>query len=173
MVTVRVCSKLQTSWKSVVFANKVGKNSLIFVGVLNKTIIPLALVGYEKIIANSYPTRTREIIVNHYLGGCLIDWFDDHTVPLLGKCGRWTSWRKTEQIERRMVWVTSASLLRFLRYFRGKPARQELAFSISFQVFFQSIICWKLSNPKPDGQEEHLQGFSVSFIFKQNVSVLN
>ena len=136
MVTVRVCSKLQTSWKSVVFANKVGKNSLIFVGVLNKTIIPLALVGYEKIIANSYPTRTREIIVNHYLDGCLIDWFDDHTVPLLGKCGRWTSWRKTEQIERRMVWVTSASLLRFLRYFRGKPARQKLAFSIQLPSFF-------------------------------------
>ena len=46
---------------------------MIFVGVLNKTIIPLALVGYEKIIANSYPTHTREIVVNHYLGGCLID----------------------------------------------------------------------------------------------------
>ena len=30
----------------------------------NKTIIPLALVGYEMIIANSYPTRTRGIIVN-------------------------------------------------------------------------------------------------------------
>ena len=26
--------------------------------------IPLALVGYEMIIANSYPTRTRGIIVN-------------------------------------------------------------------------------------------------------------
>ena len=65
---------LEITNKSVVFTNKVGKNSSIFVGVLNKTIIPLALVGYEKIIANSYPTRrVREIIVNHYLGGCLID----------------------------------------------------------------------------------------------------
>ena len=65
MVTVRVCSKLKTSWKSVVFTNKVGKNSRYFVGVFNKTIIPLALVGYEMIVANEArksqlgATRTR------------------------------------------------------------------------------------------------------------------
>ena len=53
MVTVRVCWKLNTSWKSVVFTNKVGKNSPYFVGAFNKTIIPPALVGYEMIIANS------------------------------------------------------------------------------------------------------------------------
>ena len=63
MVTVRVCSKLKTNWKSVVFTNKVGKNFRYFVGVFNKTIIPLALIGYEMIIANSNPTRTREVIV--------------------------------------------------------------------------------------------------------------
>ena len=43
-------------------------------GVFNKTIIPLALVGYEMIIANSaplwlsiisYPTRPRGIIVKY------------------------------------------------------------------------------------------------------------
>ena len=40
------------------------KFSLLFLGGLfNKTIIPLALVGYEMIIANSYPTRACEIIV--------------------------------------------------------------------------------------------------------------
>ena len=33
-------------------------------GVFNKTIIPLALLGCEMIIANSYPTRPRGIIVN-------------------------------------------------------------------------------------------------------------
>ena len=44
--------KIKTSWKSVVFTNEVGKNSRYFVGVFNKTIIPLALVGYEMIIAN-------------------------------------------------------------------------------------------------------------------------
>ena len=65
MVTVRVCSKLKTSWKSVVLTNKVGKNSRYFVGILNKIIIPLALVGYEMIIASSYPTRTRGIIVKY------------------------------------------------------------------------------------------------------------
>ena len=53
MVTIRVCSKLKTSWKSVIFTNKVGKNSKYFVAVFNKTIIPLALVEYEMIIANS------------------------------------------------------------------------------------------------------------------------
>ena len=41
----------------------VGKNSRYFVGVFNTTIIPLALVGYVMIIANSYPTRARGIIV--------------------------------------------------------------------------------------------------------------
>ena len=43
---------LQPTVKSVVFTNKVGKNSRYFVGVFNNTIIPLVLVGYEMIIAN-------------------------------------------------------------------------------------------------------------------------
>ena len=34
-----------------------------FWGVFNKTIIPLALVGFEMIIANSYPMRACGIIV--------------------------------------------------------------------------------------------------------------
>ena len=39
---------------------------LYFWGVFNKKkIIPLALVGYEMIIANSYPTRACGIIVNY------------------------------------------------------------------------------------------------------------
>ena len=77
MVTVRVCSKLKTSWKSVVFTNKVGTNSRFFMGVFNSTIIPLEPVGYERILAKgrvarsyaprwlstiSYPTHTRGII---------------------------------------------------------------------------------------------------------------
>ena len=45
--------KLKTSWKLDVFTNKVGKNSRYFVGIFDKTIIPLALVGYEMITANS------------------------------------------------------------------------------------------------------------------------
>ena len=36
MVTVRVCWKLKTSWKSAVFTKKVGKNSPYLVGVFNK-----------------------------------------------------------------------------------------------------------------------------------------
>ena len=53
MVTELVCSKIKTCWKSVVFTNKVGKNSRGFVGVFNKTIISPAFVGYEMVIANS------------------------------------------------------------------------------------------------------------------------
>ena len=50
------------------FTNQVGKNSQYFVSILNKTIIPLAFVGYEMIIANSYnPTCTCGIIVNNKL----------------------------------------------------------------------------------------------------------
>ena len=52
-------------------------------GVFNKTIILLALVGYEMIIANSahaprwlstisYPTRPRGIIVNYYTDGVIL-----------------------------------------------------------------------------------------------------
>ena len=41
------------------FSNKVGKNCRYFVGVFNRTIIPLALVGYEmvnysQLIANAH-----------------------------------------------------------------------------------------------------------------------
>ena len=36
MATVRACSKLKISWKSVVFTNKVGKNTRYFVGVFNE-----------------------------------------------------------------------------------------------------------------------------------------
>ena len=53
LLIISICSKLKTSWKSVVFTNKVGKNSRYFVGVFEKTIIPLTLVGYEMIITNS------------------------------------------------------------------------------------------------------------------------
>ena len=52
MVTVHVCSQLKTSRKLVVLTNEVGKNSRYFVGIFNKTITPLVLVGYEMIMAN-------------------------------------------------------------------------------------------------------------------------
>ena len=56
MATVRVCSKLKTSrvgkFFFFFFTNIVGQNSRYFVGVFNKTVIPLALVGYETIIAD-------------------------------------------------------------------------------------------------------------------------
>ena len=57
--------KLKTSRKTVVFTNKVGKNSGYIVGGFSRTIIPVALVGYEMIIANSYSTPTRGIIVKY------------------------------------------------------------------------------------------------------------
>ena len=39
-------------------------NIAILLDVFNKTIIALALVEYEIVVANSYPTRARGIIVN-------------------------------------------------------------------------------------------------------------
>ena len=45
--------KIKNKLKIGCFPNKVGKNSRYFVGVFNKTIIPLALVGFEMILANS------------------------------------------------------------------------------------------------------------------------
>ena len=66
MVTVRVCSKLKTSWKSVVFTNKVGRILDILWEFLNKTIIPLALVGYE--------TTSKIQLVVYYQCWVVIGW---------------------------------------------------------------------------------------------------
>ena len=52
MVTVAFAQNWKQAVKSVVFTNKVGKQSRYFLGVFNKTIIPLAPVGYQMIIAN-------------------------------------------------------------------------------------------------------------------------
>ena len=99
MVTVHVCSKLKTSWKLVVLTNKVGKNSRYFVGIFNKTIIPLVLVRYEMIMANLalcalstlstlstilYPKRTRGIIIVKYtLLIILFEQMKSHSVDML------------------------------------------------------------------------------------------
>ena len=61
MVTARICSKLKTSrvgknsryFVGIFNETIIGTNSQYFVGIFNKTTIPLALVGYEMIIANS------------------------------------------------------------------------------------------------------------------------
>ena len=62
---LKIKNKMKIGW----FTNKVGKNSRYFVGVFNRIIIPLALVGYEMITPTiSYVTHTRGIsgiIVNH------------------------------------------------------------------------------------------------------------
>ena len=44
---------------------KFGENSQYFVGVFNKTIIPLALVGYEMIIDNE--ARSAELAIYHLI----------------------------------------------------------------------------------------------------------
>ena len=53
--------------KKILFTNKVGKNSPYFVGVFNKTIIPLMLVGYEMIIANS--ALCTSLAIYHLISG--------------------------------------------------------------------------------------------------------
>ena len=71
MVTVRVCSKLKTSWKSaaesVVFTNKVGENSRYYVAVVNKTIIPLALVEYATRLFGYLPSHIQSTLVELFL----------------------------------------------------------------------------------------------------------
>ena len=67
MVTVRVCSKLKTSWKSVVFTNKVGENSRYYVAVFNKTIIPLALVVYATRLFGYLPSHIQSTLVELFL----------------------------------------------------------------------------------------------------------
>ena len=56
--------KIKNNMKIGWFTNKVGKNSRYFVGVFNRIIIPLALVGYEMIIANSV---LRASLANYHL----------------------------------------------------------------------------------------------------------
>ena len=57
---LKIKNKMEIGW----FTNKVGKNSRYFVGVFNRIIIPLALVGYEMIKANSV---LRASLANYHL----------------------------------------------------------------------------------------------------------
>ena len=57
--------KIKNKLKIGCFTNKVEKNSRYFVVIFNKTIIPLALDGYEMIIANW--ALTRLIGYNHLI----------------------------------------------------------------------------------------------------------
>ena len=65
MVTERICLKLKQV-ENRCFLQTKSERILHFVGVFNKTIVPLALVGYEMIIAILYPTHTRGIIVEYH-----------------------------------------------------------------------------------------------------------
>ena len=56
--------KIKNKLKIGFFTNKVGKNCRYFVGVFNKTIILLVLVGYEVIIANSTLRTLVEYLLN-------------------------------------------------------------------------------------------------------------
>ena len=60
-------SKLKTSWKSVVFTNKVGENSRYYVAVFNKTIIPLALGVYATRLFGYLPSHIQSTLVELFL----------------------------------------------------------------------------------------------------------
>ena len=81
--------KIKTSWKSVVFTNKVGKNSRYFVGVFKKKISPLTLVGYEMIIANSCPMCTCGKIVKCYIRRYKCQSLTPRWLSLLCSCVWW------------------------------------------------------------------------------------
>ena len=57
---LKIKDRMKIGW----FTNKVGKISQYFVGVFNRIIIPLALVGYDMIIAN---TVLHASLANHDL----------------------------------------------------------------------------------------------------------
>ena len=59
--------KTKNKLKKVLFANKVGKNAPYFVGVFNKTIIPLMLVVYDMIIATS--ALCASLAIYHLISG--------------------------------------------------------------------------------------------------------
>ena len=67
MVTVHVCSKLKTTWKSVVLTNKIGENSRYYVAVFNKTVIPLALVEYATHLLGYLPSHIQSALVELFL----------------------------------------------------------------------------------------------------------
>ena len=78
---LKIKNKMKVGW----FTNKVGKISRYFVGVFNRIVIPLALVGYEMIKANSllpprwlttisYLTHTRVI------SGIIVNYTDDFVI---------------------------------------------------------------------------------------------
>ena len=64
IVTVRVCSKLKTNWIRLFLQIKSGRILNILRAFLIKQLFT-SDVGYEMIIANSYATHTRGIIVNY------------------------------------------------------------------------------------------------------------
>ena len=139
MVTVFLCLKLKTTWKSVVFTKKVGENSRCFLGVFNKTIIPLLLVGYEIILANSalratlatttsYPTRTREvrrflfIAKKHFITGSL-QWY----FPV-------STWRIFYRVEKKKKSFSMRDIT-FMKYFiTGKRCKASFLFLLPDSV---------------------------------------
>ena len=75
---LKMKNKMEIGW----FTNKVGKNSQYFVGVFNRIIIQLALVGYDMIIAN---TVLRASLANH---------------DLISNARSWNKWNNCESYRR-------------------------------------------------------------------------
>ena len=75
---LKIKDKMKIGW----FTNKVGKISQYFVGVFNRIIIPLALVGYDMIIAN---TVLRASLANH---------------DLISNARSWNKWNNCESYRR-------------------------------------------------------------------------
>ena len=64
MVTVCICSKLKQAENRLFLQVKLDRILDILWAFLKKTISPLALVGYDMIIANSYPMLLEEKLFN-------------------------------------------------------------------------------------------------------------
>ena len=66
MVTVLICSKLKQAENWLFLQIKSGRIlDTLWAFLIKQYFIPLTLIGYEVIIANSYPMRTYGIIANY------------------------------------------------------------------------------------------------------------
>ena len=89
MVTVHVWSKLKQAENWLFLQIKLGRILDILWAFLKKTISPLTLVGYEMIIANSYPMCTCGKIVKCYIRRYKCQSLTPRWLSLLCSCVWW------------------------------------------------------------------------------------
>ena len=124
-----LCSKLKTSWKSVVFTNKVGKNSRYLRAFLIKKLF-YSECDELALSTISYPTRTRGIIVNYLTIGSRVS-VRMSRYETRGKFG------EHERKETLASWVLSKLLKCFISRHTHSWNINQLFYNISMQSMRQ------------------------------------